>query len=213
MSHGEETVRSRWKVRCAWLAACAWLILPSAGAAVGSVQEYLREIGRAQEKIATLRARFVQEKHISIVREVLRSSGVFTLDRRGRVAWDVTEPERMRIVLSPEGVFAGGRKVSSVGPPGISPLPFLQRFTGLFAGLSESLTEDFEVTLVDRDRLRLAPRAPALSTWVQAIEIALDPTQKIPVHVRLEEPGGDVTDIEFSELAVNPKLDDGAFAP
>ncbi len=191
----------------------AWLAASSPAAAVGSVEDYLRDVGRIQAQVKTLRARFVQEKRLSIVRDVLRSSGVFLLDRGGRVAWDVSEPERMRIVLSPDGVFADGRRVSPAGAPGGSPLPFLQRFTSLFAGLSETLSEDFEIALVEGDRLRLKPRAAALSSWVQAIELTLDPARKVPVHVRLEEPGGDVTDIDFSDLVVNPKLGDGAFLP
>ena len=31
--------------------------------------------------------------------------------------------------------------------------------------------------------------------------------------VKLEEPGGDVTEIAFRDLVVNPPLDDAAFAP
>jgi outer membrane lipoprotein-sorting protein len=199
-------------MRAADLLLAALLSAPPA-IADSEIERYLGEVSRAQAKVSTLRARFAQEKHVAILHDALRSSGIFTLERRGRIVWDVTEPERVRIVISPEGVFVGGQRMAGEAPSGISPLPMLERFTEIFAGLSEATTRDFEVTRVDRDRLRLVPRSAALRNWIQALEITLEPERKIPVHIRLEEPGGDTAEIRFSDLSLNPKLEEGAFTP
>ena len=184
------------------------------------VAETLRELGRASAAVTTMRAHFVQEKRITIVRDVLRSSGTFVLDKRGRIAWDVAEPDRIRIVITRAGIFAGGKRVTG-GPDAaggeaagkFSPLPLLEGLNGIFAGLSPQTAKDFEVTILDRDRLRLVPRSRELGRWVGAIELRLGSEARIPVEVRIEEPGGDVTDIRFSAVALNPPLDDSAFAP
>src|SRR5712691_3418923 len=95
----------------AWAPTAALLIALRISVAAGaeggtdaSVLAKLRELGREAATVHTLRARFVQEKHVSIVRDVLRSSGTFALDKRGRIAWDVAEPDRVRIVIRKDGV-------------------------------------------------------------------------------------------------------------
>jgi outer membrane lipoprotein-sorting protein len=179
----------------------------------------LRELSRAGAEIETLQARFVQEKHVAIVRDVLRCSGTFLLDRRIGVVWGVIEPEPARIVVRKDGVFADGKRVgdatgaaAGVGP-GDSPLPILQGLNDIFAGISEQTTRDFEVALLADERLRLTPRSAALGAWLSALEIRLDARTRTPAHVHLEEPGGDSTDITFSDVVVNPELGVAAFAP
>src|SRR5262249_3960572 len=79
------------------------LVCSAAGTAPDVVAR-LRELGRASAAVSTLRAHFVQEKHVTIVREVLRSSGTFWLDKRGRIAWQIAEPEVMRVVIRKDGM-------------------------------------------------------------------------------------------------------------
>jgi outer membrane lipoprotein-sorting protein len=197
------------------------LTLASAAAIAGGqsadplVLERLRALGRASAGVTTLRAHFEQEKRLSIVRDVLHSSGTFLLDKRGRVVWDVAEPDPVRILITGEGVYAGGKRVagSAEGPAALSPLPMLEGLSGIFAGVSEATAKDFEVTFLAADRLRLVPRSPRLAEWVSRIEITLGGEAQVPVGVRLDEPGGDVTEIAFREVGVNPPLDDAGFAP
>ena len=176
----------------------------------------LDELGRASDQVKTLRAEFVQKKHVAIVRDVLESSGTFLLDKSGRIAWSVTAPEPVRVVIRKDGVYAGGKRVAG-GADGaaasVSPLPMIEGMSGIFAGLSPKTAEAFEVTSLGEHRLRLKPRSAELARWIAAIEITLDPKQKTPSHVRIEEPGGDSTEITFRDVVVNPALDDTAFAP
>jgi len=177
-------------------------------------QSLLEELGRASADVHTLRAEFVQEKHIAIVRDVLRSSGTFFLDKSGRIAWVVRDPEPLRVVIRKDGIFAGGKAVSPEGAAaGGSVLPMIEGMSGIFAGLSPKTSEAFDVALVAPEHLRLKPRSPELARWVAAIDITLDAKRKTPSNVHLEEPGGDVTDITFHDVVVNPPLDDAAFAP
>jgi len=87
------------------------LTVSTDAAADAKTDALLRELGESSAKVHTLKAEFVQEKHITIVRDVLRSSGTFLLDKNGRIAWAVTEPEPIRIVIRKDGVFAGGKRV------------------------------------------------------------------------------------------------------
>jgi len=174
----------------------------------------LRDLGRASAEVRTLKAHFVQEKHVTIVRDVLRSSGTFLLDKNGRIAWVVADPEPIRVVIRKDGVFAGGKAIAGEGAAAsVSALPMVEGMSGIFAGLSPKTAEVFDVKSLGEDRLRLEPRAKELARWIAAIEITLDAKTKTPARVKLEEPGGDVTDIVFSDVVVNPQLDDAAFAP
>lgn len=179
----------------------------------------LRGLGGAGAEVETLQAHFVQEKHVVIVRDVLRCSGTFLLDKRIGVVWQVIEPEPARIVVRKDGVFADGKRVDDAGRAARgeggadSPLPMLQGLNEIFAGVSEQTTRDFEITRLGDERLRLKPRSTALGAWLSAVEIRLDARTRTPAHVRLEEPSGDSTDIMFSDVVVNPELGSAAFAP
>ncbi len=177
----------------------------------------LRQLGRESARVTTLRAHFVQEKHVAIVRDVLRSSGTFLLDKRGRIAWEVREPEPARIVIRRDGVFAGGKRVGGEGADragaSFSPLPLLEALNQIFAGVSEETERDFAVERLGDDRLRLKPRSAALASWLAAMEITVDAKTRTPARILLQEPGGDTTEITLSDIVVNPELDDAAFAP
>jgi outer membrane lipoprotein-sorting protein len=181
-------------------------------ALAASVEETIAKIAEAHRSISSMRARFVQERRLTIVRDVLRSSGIFVLDKSGRVSWRVESPESLRVVILAEGVFVDGKRVES-GPEAFSPLPFLERMGRLFAGISEEVRREFDVGLPAPERLRLAPREPGLARWIRAIDITFDGPQRTPTHVRLEEPEGDVTEIRFSEIEVNPLLAPDTFQP
>ena len=208
-----------------WRRAAATLLVLLLGSeraarpADADVGAMLRELGRAGATVATLQARFVQEKHVAIVHDMLRSAGTFLLDKKIGVVWTVAEPEPARIVIRKDGVFVNGKRVNGVarvaGGEGAdySPLPILEGLNEIFAGISEQTTRDFEVARIADERFRLKPRSAALGAWLSALEITLDAKTGTPAQVRIEEPGGDSTDITFSDLVVNPELGDAAFAP
>lgn len=175
----------------------------------------LRDLGAKSAAVKTLRARFEQTKHLAIVRDELRSSGTLLLDKGGRILWDVREPEPARILISKQGVFANGKAVAGGdgAPAGFSPLPMLESLNGIFAGISPQTERSFTITRLGADRLRLVPRAPAVRSWLDAIEIGLDAAHGTPERVRLLEPGGDTTDVVLRDVVVNPELPDSAFAP
>ena len=179
----------------------------------------LLELGRAGAKVATLQARFVQEKHVAIVRDVLRSAGTFLLDKKIGVVWQVVEPGPARIVIRKDGVFVDGKRVGGAGRVAAgegadhSLLPILEGLNEIFAGISEQTTRDFEVARIGDERLRLTPRSAAIGAWLSALEITLDSETGTPAQVRIDEAGGDSTEMTFSELVVNPELGDEAFNP
>jgi hypothetical protein len=114
-------------------------------------------------------------------------------------------------------VFADGKRLDGRAPGGgeaaVSPVPMLASLNGVFGGLSEQTTRDFAVSRIGREQLRLTPRSAALAHWLSALEVTLDPKTRTPAEIRIEEPGGDWTEITFSDLVVNPILGASAFAP
>jgi|SRR5688572_15902798 len=167
----------------------------------------------AQGTFATLRARFEQERTISLVDQVVRSSGEFLLDRKGRVVWTVEEPERLRVVLGASGIFVGGKRIDGQVPAGVGPLAVARGFADFFAGTAAELERDFSLSVVGEDRVRLVPRRPELGRWLAAIEIAFAGERRLPFEILLEEIEGDRTRIHFAAVELDPKLEARAFEP
>jgi hypothetical protein len=157
------------------------------------------------------RARFVQEKRLEIVRDVLRSSGTILVSRGRGIVWSVESPEPARMALLSDGIFVDGRRLREIpGSGGPSPLG---RLNGLLSGLSPELLEDFEVERLDGERLRLRPRREPLSDVVREITLTLAGEHRLPSRITFDEAAGGTTDIRLERFEIDPPLAEGAFAP
>lgn len=205
--------RARSAAILALLLAIGGSIAALAAEPAGRAAAILDEARAAQGDYRTFRARFEQERQISLFEGTLRSSGVFLLDRSGSVAWIVEQPEPLRVVLSREGIFADGRRVDRDAPAGVGPLRVARGFVDFFASSSAELSRDFEISAAAGDRVRLVPRREELRRWLAAVELELAGERRLPSAIVLEEAEGDRTTIRFREVEIDPALDADAFAP
>ena len=185
----------------------ALLVLTLAGLTDPAARGVLREIAEAQRGVNALEARFVQEKHLDIVSDVLRSSGRLAVSRGRGVVWEVEEPEKLRVVVLEDGVYVGGKRLHDAAAG-----PALAHVGGLFTGISEEMTADFDVGLEPSDGLRLVPRRPGLARIVRSIVLRFD-ERKVPSAILLEEASGETSEIRLEDVVVNPTMPEGTFVP
>jgi Outer membrane lipoprotein carrier protein LolA len=208
-------LRDTWRVGVAILAVVAASAGSDAGSA-GSEQRAVELLDRAHDargEFRVLRARFEQERTISLVEHVVRSAGAILLGHDGRVVWLIEEPERVRVTVGPEGIFVGGRRVDAGAPGEVGPLAVSRRFADLFTGSSAELRRDFTLSSKGADRARLVPRRAEIGRWLAAIEIAFVEGQHLPWEIVLEEVEGDRTRVRFRSVEVDPEIGAEAFAP
>ena len=173
----------------------------------------LEEISRAMARAGTVFTRFVQERHLALFNEPLRSEGCLCFEKPGRVRWEITSPYQSILVSDGSGVAQfewldeKWKKLDS-GLAGAMQNVVAQ-IAAVMEGRYASDSRDYTVTLADSPEgpvITLVPRNETMRKMMQAIEVHLAADLKGTRRIVLRETGGDFTDIRFSEQVVGLEL-------
>ncbi len=176
----------------------------------------IRRVVERQRSLDSLRADFVQHKSSELLLEDVESSGVFLFHAPDRVRWDYRAPESMVVVFAEDTVTTYHPDQARAERIKISKSQ--RRFVRVLAGTQplDDLTSHFRVTLSDPGgaapyRLTLRPMDRAVEKRLQSVTLEIDRTLFLPVTIEYREPDGDNTRYQFSNLELNPQLDDSRF--
>ena len=83
-----------------------WLLaaLPAPAQPTNPPPVSLEEVSRAMAKANTVFTHFVQERHLALFNEPLRSEGCLCFEKPGRVRWEITSPYQSILVSDGSGV-------------------------------------------------------------------------------------------------------------
>lgn len=191
---------------------------PLAAQPAGPNVALLDEIAKNAGRVESVFTRFVQERHLSLFQEPLRSEGCLCFQKPGRIRWEVTQPYQSilvsdgRTVAQFERVGDQWKKLDLGAEAAVQNV--VSQIGGIMGGGYASSQRDYSVTATnaaDGPVLTLAPRNPAMRKMMQAIEIHLAPDFRATRRVVLHEANGDFTDIHFSEQVAEPALPTGTF--
>jgi outer membrane lipoprotein-sorting protein len=173
----------------------------------------LEQISVAMGRAQTVFTRFVQERHLSLFNEPLRSEGFLCFQKPGRIRWETTVPYKS-ILLSDGSSVAQfewtddkwkkldlglGDALQNV----VSQIAVVMdgRYASDRSGYAASVTKNANEVVVT-----LVPQNETVRKMMAAIEVHLAANLKQTRRVVLRENGGDYTDIQFSEQFVNLEL-------
>ena len=192
-----------------------WLLaaLPALAQPTNVPAVSLEEISRAMARAGTVFTRFVQERHLALFNEPLRSEGCLCFEKPGRVRWEITNPYQSILVSDGSGVAQfewldeKWKKLDS-GLAGAMQNVVAQ-IAAVMEGRYASDSRDYTVTLADSPEgpvITLVPRNETMRKMMQAIEVYLAADMKGTRRIVLRETGGDFTDIRFSGQVVGLEL-------
>ncbi len=173
----------------------------------------LEEVSRAMGKAKTVFTRFVQERHLSLFNEPLRSEGVLCFEKPGRVRWEITSPYKSILVSDGSGVsqFEWMDEKWKKLDAGLASAmqAVIAQIAAVMEGRYASESRDYIVSLAanpDGPVITLVPRNETMRKMMQAIEVHLAADLKGTRRIVLRETGGDFTDIRFSEQVIGLEL-------
>jgi len=159
------------------------------------------------ESANTLRADFVQERHLKILKRSLKSSGKFLLQQDEGVLWQVVEPHEVTyLIRSDEVVEWGGeggpRRLAMSSVPAFRLMT--KMFLGALGGDLSVLRSNFRAELLSSEkgwRVRLLPSSDSLAELIVSIEVAGD---HFVEEVVFNETAGDAMHFHFFNSAADP---------
>ncbi len=173
----------------------------------------LEQISGAMGRAQTVFTRFVQERHLSLFNESLRSEGFLCFQKPGRIRWETTVPYKSILVSDGSSVAQfewtdEKWKKLDLGL-GDALQNVVSQIASVMDGRYASGGRDYTATVTnnaDEVVITLIPQNETVRKMMAAIEVHLAADLKQTRRVVLRENGGDYTDIQFSEQLVNLKL-------
>ena len=173
----------------------------------------LNNISQATGKARTVFTRFVQERHLSLFNEPLRSEGFLCFQKPNRIRWETIDPYKSILLSDGYGVaqFEWTDEIWKKLDLGLGDA--LQNVVSQIAGVMDGCyagdSRNYTTTVTnctDELVITLIPKNETMRKMMAAIEVHLALDLKGTRRVVLRENGGDYTDIRFSEQVVNMEL-------
>jgi outer membrane lipoprotein-sorting protein len=171
-------------------------------------------IKKGAETVKSIRADFVQEKHMKILARPFVSKGVLLYRIPGALRWEYTEPVKS-VLLMLDGKtnrFIEGKEglVEDKGA-GLYAMQFvMQEITRWFSGRFDE-NPDFKATLASDGRIVLRPRKETMAGIIARIELAMSERPGIIRSVEIYENEETFTRIIFQNVQPNVRLPDEIF--
>jgi outer membrane lipoprotein-sorting protein len=172
----------------------------------------LSQLMAAFSRMPGLEARFVEEKHLSMLARPLSSQGRLYFARPGLLLRRVEQPQKSEVLITPQQLTLkdanGEQRIDLASRPDVR--PFVESLTWLLAGDEKALSGVYKVEFVPAAagawQLTLSPKAEPLLHVIAYIRVL---GQGLAVReIQVREKGGDETVTRIVEA--NPERKFGA---
>lgn len=167
---------------------------------------------------SSLKARFVQERHLVVFDDVIRAQGFCYYLSPGRIRWEFVEPYASIVVMLETGRvekfdLVNGRPIRAQTENVQVLAEVLERLSRWMHGEIELVLKDFAVSLYPgpSERLVLKPLSKNLSALLSRIEFEIDSRNDLVQAITLWEDEQNFTVIRFLDQSVNASLPDRLF--
>lgn len=191
------------------------LLATPAYAACDSTESCLQVIDAAQGNTQTLRARFIQTKHLALLDEPLVSTGRFVFKRPDRMRLEIESPRPATIVINGRQVSIPG--LSEGDQKQLAMTPMTAMFTELgamFGGSAAALQQHFQVSAKPVDgaiEVTLVPTLPDWQRLFRTIALRFAGPDLVVTQMRLDDAMGDHLEIAMSDVQRNQEIPDSEF--
>lgn len=202
--------------RLALIAAC---LIASLAMTRNSTPDLFDEIyarGKPVEaSLRTLTARFTETSHSPLLVRPLVASGTVSVIRPSRIAMHYTVPERRSVIID------GGRLhvvwpsqgLDQVTPIGATEKRIQQYFVGQ---TPTQLRSHFTIDAQAEPHgwfVSMTPKRKQIKQGLTTLELWIDETSMMLTSMRMVFPGGNTKRLDFSDVRVNPAIDEAVFSP
>lgn len=163
----------------------------------------------------SIRADFKQEKHLSILDEVILSNGTFLFKKENKVRWNYIKPFNYLIIINGDKIFInddGNKKSYDAN----SSKMFSQINKIVIGTAKGTLFSDPEYTTEFKEnnthyQIKLVPKNAKLRDYVYEIFLQIDKKDLSVSELKMMEKNGDFTLVHFINKKINQSVEDNEF--
>jgi len=174
----------------------------------------MQELQSTAATVTSVKAAFIQEKHMKILAHPLTSQGTFLFKAPDSLRWEYDRPVRSILVLHNgkirRFVKKNGRLTEDASAGLQSMQVVVQEITQWLGGRFEE-NPAFTATLEPGAKIVMTPRDEAIARLVRRIEILLSDRPGVIKSVTIYESEDSFTRLDFRNVTLNSELDADAF--
>ncbi len=163
----------------------------------------------AAENIRGIEAEFIQTRHLKELDMSISFRGFMRCEPGKRLKWAVREPVAAVTLIETDKLTHFDVKSRKTTVLDAGKIPFLglmnRNFNNWMSGNEKVLAENFTVTRLNDHTLRLIPHDPAAKAMMQTVQITFSADRRAVRQIRITEASGEVTEITFSAVKLNPR--------
>jgi outer membrane lipoprotein-sorting protein len=167
------------------------------------------------KKITSNEADFIQEKYLSVMTEKVISKGKFYFMKPNLMRWETMQPGLHIIVLNNGKMTIKEKgKIKTYDTGANKMFKSLNDMMLTTASGNMLNSKDYNYSLYENDKYFLTELRPVQNNtkkFVKTIEILVDKTDYTVFQIKMIEPSGDYTRIEFSNKKLNGIIDNDKF--
>ena len=172
------------------------------------------ELKSAAGTVTSVKAEFVQEKHMKILARPLVSEGVLLFQGPDSLRWEYTQPIQSILLLhngkTRRFVQKGGNLIEDASASLQSMQVVVQEITQWLNGRFDD-NPAFAARLEPGRKIVMTPREESFARLIQRIEVLLSDRPAVIKSVMIFESVDSFTKLEFIDVILNQKLDDDLF--
>ncbi len=180
-----------------------------------NTDDFVQKVKTRTAATQTIQSDFRQEKHLTMLEEVLESEGHFIFKKENNVVWSYTRPLDYTIIVhNGKFIIKDGDKVKEFDIA--SNRMFKEINNMIVTSVSGDFLDnpDFEAVYMENEMFylaRLVPVKPEVKDMLSEIDIFFDKKDMQVAKVKFLEPGDDYTLITFSGKVFNEAVPDNVF--
>lgn len=177
-------------------------------------REFRNQAENKAKTIKTLSTGFVQQKHMTFLSQPIETSGEMVFEAPNKLLWKYTKPYVYSIIFSDNKVHINNEGNKSTIDVGNNKT--FEKINQLIIGsVSGNLFDDeaFTITMFKSKDFNTAVLVPksSIKQYISQLELYFSKTDYLVLEVKLIEPSGDFTHIQFENKKTNINLDPNTF--
>jgi outer membrane lipoprotein-sorting protein len=182
---------------------------------VADLPAFQQKLSGATSSLQSLRSDFAQIKHLSMLQDKLTAKGLFYYQKQDKVRIEYQQPYTYLLVMNAGQVLVKDEQKSTRVNAGASKVMRSVNRIMLDCMRGTVFTNpDFKVEAFEGSNsylLVLTPANDAIKKMLSRIEVHMNKSNFDVQKLSMTEPGGDFTEMNFSNTQRNLKLDDALF--
>jgi outer membrane lipoprotein carrier protein len=178
----------------------------------------LENLQRGMSSLNSVIVEFMQERHLKLFVEPLKSEGVMLIEKPDRIRWETTKPYQSillgdhKSVAQFEGTDGKWKKLKLGFPQMLQRV--MEQMTLMHQGKLDGLTSEYTVSVVKSDdvsKIVLVPKNKEVRAMLDAVEMHMNAEFLVVREILMREAGGDFTRIVMRNERRDVKLPAGTF--